>query len=84
MAQMGQTDASFTLSTYARVMERRDGEAEKLAALVGDRGKNGQRDASRGTARAAHRGRRGVRIGTVMEDSTDGRDGLQSQSLRRF
>ena len=34
MAQMGHTDAKFTLSVYAKAMQRRDGERERLRALV--------------------------------------------------
>ncbi len=34
MAQMGHTTAGLTLSLYARAMERRDGEANRLKALV--------------------------------------------------
>jgi len=34
MAQMGHTDAKFTLGVYARAMHRRDGERERLARLV--------------------------------------------------
>lgn len=35
MAQMGHTTASLTLAIYARQMDRRDGEPERLASLVG-------------------------------------------------
>jgi hypothetical protein len=38
MAQMGHTTASLTLSIYARQMDRRDGESERLKALVEGRG----------------------------------------------
>jgi integrase len=38
MAQMGHTSANLTLSIYARQMDRRDGEAERLRALVEIRG----------------------------------------------
>ncbi len=34
MAQMGHTSANLTLSIYARQMDRRDGESERLKALV--------------------------------------------------
>jgi integrase len=34
MAQMGHTSANLTLSIYARQMDRRDGESERLRALV--------------------------------------------------
>jgi hypothetical protein len=34
MAQMGHTTAELTLSIYARQMDRRDGEPERLRALV--------------------------------------------------
>jgi integrase len=34
MAQMGHTSANLTLSVYARQMDRRDGESERLRALV--------------------------------------------------
>ena len=34
MEQMGHTTANLTLSIYARVMNRRDGEQERLQALV--------------------------------------------------
>jgi integrase len=34
MAQMGHTSANLTLSVYARQMDRRDGEPERLRALV--------------------------------------------------
>jgi len=34
MAQMGHTTASLTLALYARAMERRDGEPQRLRALV--------------------------------------------------
>ncbi len=34
MAQMGHTTASLTLAIYARQMDRRDGEPERLKALV--------------------------------------------------
>jgi len=37
MAQMGHTSANLTLSVYARQMDRRDGEPERLRALVEDR-----------------------------------------------
>jgi integrase len=43
MAQMGHTDPSLALAIYARVMDRRDGEPERLAALVGRRA-SGQPD----------------------------------------
>lgn len=33
MAQLGHTDAGFTLSVYARTMRRRDGERELLGAV---------------------------------------------------
>jgi integrase len=43
MAQMGHTSANLTLSVYARQMDRRDGEPERLRALVETRlrGANG-------------------------------------------
>jgi hypothetical protein len=34
MAQMGHTTANLTLGIYAREMDRRDGEPERLRALV--------------------------------------------------
>jgi integrase len=34
MGQMGHTTANLTLSIYARTMDRRDGEPERLRALV--------------------------------------------------
>lgn len=34
MAQMGHTTAELTLRVYAREMKRRDGEPERLRALV--------------------------------------------------
>jgi hypothetical protein len=34
MAQMGHTTANLTLAVYARQMNRRDGEPERLKALV--------------------------------------------------
>lgn len=34
MSQLGHTDPSLALTHYARVMNRRDGEAERLRALV--------------------------------------------------
>jgi hypothetical protein len=34
MAQMGHTTPTLTLSIYARQMDRRDGEPERLKALV--------------------------------------------------
>jgi hypothetical protein len=34
MAQMGHTTASLTLAIYARQMNRRDGEPDRLKALV--------------------------------------------------
>ena len=34
MAQCGHTDAKITLGIYAKVMDRRDGEPERLKALV--------------------------------------------------
>jgi hypothetical protein len=34
MAQMGHTTANLTLSIYARQMDRRDGEPQRLKALV--------------------------------------------------
>jgi integrase len=34
MGQLGHADAGFTLRTYAQQMDRRDGERERLAALV--------------------------------------------------
>lgn len=40
MAQMGHTQAGFTLSVYARAMRRRDGDRDALRNLVGRR--NGQ------------------------------------------
>jgi hypothetical protein len=40
MAQMGHTTPTLTLAIYARQMNRRDGEPERLKALVG--GVNGQ------------------------------------------
>jgi hypothetical protein len=41
MAQMGHTTATLTLAMYARQMNRRDGEPERLKALV--EGANWQR-----------------------------------------
>ena len=38
MAQMGHTSANLTLSIYARQMDRRDGEPERLRALVESEG----------------------------------------------
>jgi integrase len=38
MAQMGHTTANLTLTVYAREMDRRDGEPERLRALVEGRG----------------------------------------------
>lgn len=38
MAQMGHTTASLTLTIYARQMDRRDGESERLKALIEGRG----------------------------------------------
>ncbi len=43
MAQMGHTSANLTLSIYARQMLRRDGEPERLRALVEGGGDAGQR-----------------------------------------
>jgi integrase len=40
MAQMGHTTPDLTLAIYARQMNRRDGEPERLRALV--EGRNGQ------------------------------------------
>ncbi len=34
MAQMGHTTPNLTLAVYARQMDRRDGEPERLKALV--------------------------------------------------
>jgi hypothetical protein len=34
MAQMGHTTPNLTLAIYAKVMDRRDGEPERLRALV--------------------------------------------------
>jgi integrase len=34
MAQLGHTSANLTLTVYARQMDRRDGEPERLRALV--------------------------------------------------
>jgi hypothetical protein len=34
MGQIGHADAAFTLRVYAKVMDRRDGEPERLRALV--------------------------------------------------
>jgi hypothetical protein len=34
MGQMGHVTADFTLSVYAKEMDRRDGERERLKALV--------------------------------------------------
>ncbi len=34
MAQIGHTTPNLTLSLYARAMQRRDGERERLRALV--------------------------------------------------
>ena len=45
MAQMGHTTAELTLSIYAREMDRRDGEPERLQALV-----NGADEAPTGTS----------------------------------
>ena len=44
MAQMGHTTPTLTLAIYARQMDRRDGELERLKALV--EGVNGQRSHS--------------------------------------
>jgi hypothetical protein len=38
MAQMGHTTPALTLAIYARQMDRRDGEPERLKALVEGRG----------------------------------------------
>ena len=35
MAQLGHTDPKFTLRVYTHLMRRRDGERERLRALVG-------------------------------------------------
>ena len=47
MSQMGHTTPSLTLSIYAREMDRRDGEPERLKALV-----NGEEWALAGTKAA--------------------------------
>ncbi len=48
MGQMGHTLANLTLAVYAREMDRRDGEPERLKALVEGRewAANGQQEAS--------------------------------------
>jgi integrase len=48
MAQMGHTTANLTLNVYARQMDRRDGEPERLKALVN--GRNHQTWGSAGLA----------------------------------
>jgi integrase len=52
MAQMGHTSPSLALAIYARQMDRRDGEAERLSALVGsaDRETTGNRASADGVA----------------------------------
>jgi integrase len=50
MAQMGHTTPNLTLSLYARAMQRRDGEPERLRALV-----EGAEWAEVGTSSAADR-----------------------------
>jgi integrase len=62
MAQMGHTTPNLTLSIYARQMDRRDGEPERLKALVEGRewaalGSSGNISASE-TRTAAHAGER--------------------------
>jgi integrase len=48
MAQMGHTTANLTLAVYAREMDRRDGEPERIKALVEGRdwAASGQQEAS--------------------------------------
>lgn len=48
MAQMGHTSPNLTLAVYAREMDRRDGEPERLKALVEGRdwAASGQQEAS--------------------------------------
>jgi integrase len=38
MGQMGHTDPKFTLKVYARAMQRRGDERDRLRALVGEEG----------------------------------------------
>ena len=55
MAQMGHTTASLTLTIYARQMDRRDGEPERLKALIEG---CGSRSIAGRSARGAARPRR--------------------------
>src|SRR5262249_45357203 len=65
IAQLGHADPTVTLRFYAKVMDRRDGEPERLKALV--RGNiETQKDRNRGlpaTERAARRAQKARRIG---------------------
>jgi hypothetical protein len=61
MAQMGHTTANLTLAIYARQMDRRDGEPQRLRALVEGRdwvttGSTDPITAKEGTAVAAENG----------------------------
>ena len=61
MAQMGHTTANLTLAIYARQMDRRDGEPQRLRALVEGRewvatGSTDPKTAKEGTAVAAENG----------------------------
>jgi len=58
MAQMGHTTANLTLATYARQMDRRDGEPERLAALVGSADLSGDRPGAEHAETRASDGRR--------------------------
>jgi hypothetical protein len=54
MAQLGQTNPALTLRLYAKVMDRRDGEPERLKALAEGRvwthlDSKGQRDSRQHT-----------------------------------
>jgi hypothetical protein len=58
MGQMGHTTAGFTLSIYAREMDRRDGELNRLPALVA-----GRTDTSEGENSGSQLAAAGQKIG---------------------
>jgi hypothetical protein len=53
MSQLGHTNATFTFNVYTREIDRRDGEPERLKALVqgAQLGSIGQRMDSKGVSR---------------------------------
>lgn len=69
MAQLGHTDAAFTLKVYARVIGLRDGERDLLRALVGAEATT-LADLDRARRSGQQEGDNGLPVGASAEDRT--------------